>query len=168
MSLIKIKPEDIENNVFEVISKNWMLLTAGNIDSFNTMTVSWGGLGVLWKKNVATVYVRPGRYTREFIENSEYFTLSTYPESMHDKLAICGSKSGRDIDKVSVCGFTPKSGDNGGVYFDDAELVLVCRKLYYSDFDSNNFLVPEIEDCYPNHDYHRMYVGEIVEVLVKK
>ncbi|MGE4353984.1 MAG: flavin reductase family protein [Oscillospiraceae bacterium] len=168
MSFIKIKPEDIEKNTFEVIGNNWLLLTAGNMDSYNTMTVSWGGLGVLWKKNVATVYVRPQRYTYEFMEKNDYFTLSAYPETMHDKLALCGSKSGRDIDKVASCGFTPKSGEAGGVYFDEAEFVLVCRKLYYNDFDPKHFLVPEIEDCYTNHDYHRMYIGEIVEALVKK
>lgn len=167
MSFEKLRAEDIDRNVFELIGTDWMLLTAGTGESFNPMTVSWGGLGVLWRKPVATVYVRPQRYTYEFMEKSDYFTLSVYPESKRSALSLCGSKSGRDIDKVSECGFTAKNADCGAVYFDEAELVLVCRKMYYNDIDSKNFLVPEIEEHY-NGDYHRMYIGEIVEVLQKK
>lgn len=167
MSLIVIKPEEMPQNTFKVLN-DWMLLTAGNMDSFNTMTVSWGGLGVLWSKPVVTAYVRPQRYTYDFMEKSEYFTLSSYPDFMHEALAVCGSKSGRDIDKVSACGLVPQSAADGGVYFEGAKLVLVCRKMYYQDIDPNNFLDPAIEKCYPINDYHRMYIGQIVEVLIDK
>lgn len=168
MRLKKIMPEDIQSNTFKTISGDWMLLTAGDIDSFNPMTVSWGGLGVLWRKNVATVYVRHQRYTYDFLEKSDHFTLSVYPENMRDKLALCGSKSGRDINKVEACDFTPVCAQDGGVYFEGAKLVLVCRKIYYNDFDKNNIPEEIMEKFYSGNyagDYHRMYVGEIVEAL---
>ncbi|MGI6028030.1 MAG: flavin reductase family protein [Candidatus Heteroscillospira sp.] len=165
MSLVKYKPEEMGQNVFKTLS-DWMLLTAGDRESFNTMTVSWGGLGIIWNKPVATVYVRPQRYTYEFMENSDYFTLSAYPEDMHKALAFCGAKSGRDVDKVKECSLHP-AVEEGGVYFQGAKLVLVCRKLYYQDIAPQNFLDASIEKNYANNDYHRMYIGEIVSVLAE-
>jgi flavin reductase (DIM6/NTAB) family NADH-FMN oxidoreductase RutF len=104
-----------------------MLLTAGDKDDFNTMTASWGGLGVLWKMPVATTYVRPQRYTFGFMEKNLYYTLSFYPEGFRDKIALCGSKSGRETDKVKECDFTPAVSENGAVYFGEADLVLGCK-----------------------------------------
>ena len=164
MSLTHIKPEDIQQNTFKTIGQDWMLLTAGTSHSFNTMTVSWGGLGVLWGKPVATVYVRPQRYTYEFMEKDDTFTLSAYPEGMHQALAFCGSKSGRDMDKAAACGLQPAE-DAGGIYFEGAQLVLCCRKLYFQDLDPSHFLDSSIMKNYANHDYHRMYIGEIISVL---
>ena len=165
MGFSKIMPVDMKGNVFDLIGNRWMLLTAGDKDNLNTMTVSWGGLGVLWGANVATCYVRPQRYTKEFVEREDYFTLSVYGAEFKKQLAICGSKSGREIDKVSECGFTPVFAECGAPYFEEAELVIVCRKLYFSDFEPENFLDEKIEDCYEEDDYHRMYIGEIVEIL---
>lgn len=167
MSFKVIKPEEIERSAFELINKDWMLLTSGDAESYNTMTVSWGGLGVIWHKPAATIYVRPQRYTYEFMEKNEYFTLSVYPDAMRDKLTICGKKSGRDIDKAKECGFTAAQSSCGSVYFEEAELVLVCKKKFHSDFTPANFDDASLEEFYPNHDYHRMYIGEIVEVLKK-
>ena len=156
----------LEDNVFSLIGEDWMLITAGTAERCNTMTASWGGLGVLWGKNVATCYVRPQRYTREFLERENYFTLSFFGPEHRRELSLCGSKSGRDVDKVKECIFTVRKAQCGATYFDQARLVLVCRKLYWQDMDPAHFLDGEIDRrWYPEKDYHRIYIGEIVEAL---
>lgn len=166
--LEKCDVKSLEGNVFSMIGDQWMLITAGTPERCNTMTASWGGLGVLWGANVATCYIRPQRYTYEFVEGSKYFTLSFFGEEYRKALALCGSKSGRDVDKVKECRFTVAAGTGNAPYFEEAELVLVCRKLYRQDLDPAHFLDGEIEKHYKDHDYHRMYIGEIVEAYKKK
>jgi len=166
--LTKIDPKTIQENVFSQIGDQWMLITAGAKERCNTMTASWGGLGVLWGKNVATVYIRPQRYTLEFVEKGDYFTLGFFGEEYRKALALCGSKSGRDVDKVKECGFTVAAGAGGAPYFEEARLVLVCKKLYWQDIDPTHFLDGETDGkWYPEKDYHRMYIGEIVEAYRK-
>jgi flavin reductase (DIM6/NTAB) family NADH-FMN oxidoreductase RutF len=167
MPFTKIGIKDIRENVFELIGDKWMLITGGDKDGFNTMTASWGGAGILWQKAVTFCFVRPQRYTRKFMDYGTYFSLSFFGEKYRDALFFCGSKSGRDIDKVKETGLTPYITDCGAVCFEEAELVLVCRKIYFHDMDPENFLAPEIAGVYENGDYHRMYVGEIIEVLAK-
>ena len=157
----------LRENVFSLIADRWMLITAGEGEQCNTMTASWGGLGVLWGRNVATIYVRPQRYTREFIEKHTYFTLSFFGEQYRSQLQLCGSKSGREINKIKECGFTVETAVQEAPYFAQAELVLVCRKLYFSDFDPAHFMDETIGKNYQNHDYHRMYIGEITQALEK-
>ena len=165
----KIDPKSLDQNVFSMIGDQWMLITAGTREQCNTMTASWGGLGVLWGKPVATVYIRPQRYTLEFVEREEKFTLAFFGEAYRKALALCGSKSGRDIDKVKECSFTVKTGAGGAPFFQEAELALVCRKLYWQDIDPTHFLDPDLDGkWYPGKDYHRMYIGEIVEVYREK
>ena len=162
--LTKIDPKTIQDNVFSTIGSDWLLITAGTKERCNTMTASWGGLGVLWGRNVATVYIRPQRYTYDFVEQSDCFTISVFDESWRDALNLCGTKSGRDVDKIKECGFTVVEGEGGAPYFEQARLVLVCRKLYWQDMDPDHFLDPEIDSrFYAQKDYHRVYVGEIVE-----
>ena len=164
----QIDPKSLDQNVFSLIGDQWMLLTAGTGEKCNTMTASWGGLGVLWGKPVATVYIRPQRYTLEFVEREEKFTLAFFGEEYRKALALCGSKSGRDIDKVKECGFTVETAD-GAPYFAQADLVLVCRKAYWQDMDPTHFLDGEIDGkWYPEKDYHRIFIGEIETVLKKK
>ena len=164
----RIDPKELQSNVFSMIGDRWMLITAGTKEHCNTMTASWGGLGVLWGKPVATVYIRPQRYTMEFVEGSEFFTLAFFGEEYRKALALCGSKSGRDIDKVKECGFTVETAD-GAPYFAEADLVLVCRKAYWQDMDPTHFLDGEIDGkWYPEKDYHRIFIGEIETVLKKK
>ena len=164
----EIEPNEIKGNVFETIGKQWMLITAGNSEKCNTMTASWGGLGVLWNKNVATCYIRPQRYTREFVEREENFTLSFFGEEYRSALALCGSKSGREIDKIAQAGLTPAFCDGfGGVYFEEASLVLCCRKLYTDVIKPEHFLDKSIETMYNNKDYHHIYIGEILKALTK-
>lgn len=163
-----IDPKTLPENVFSLIGDRWMLVTAGTPAHCNTMTASWGGLGVLWGKPVATVYIRPQRYTLEFVEREEKFTLAFFGEAYRKALALCGSKSGRDIDKVKECGFTVETAD-GAPYFAEADLVLVCKKAYWQDMDPTHFLDGEIDGkWYPEKDYHRIFIGEIETVLKKK
>ena len=165
--LHNIDPKQIAGNPFAMIGDQWMLITAGSGERGNTMTASWGGLGVLWNVPVATCYVRPQRYTKEFMDAEEYFTLTVFGEEYRKALTVCGTKSGRDMDKVKECGFTVKTAQCGAPYFEQAELVIVCRKRFVQDFDPANIPEDEKEKQYPNADYHTMYIGEIVEVLSK-
>lgn len=164
----RIDPKALDANVFSLIGDKWMLITAGSRDNCNTMTASWGGLGVIWNKNVATCYIRPQRYTREFVDREQGFTLAFFGEEYRSALALCGGKSGRDVDKVKECGFTVEEAENGAPYFAEAELVLVCKKLYKGDIAPQGFVDADLcEKNYPGKDYHHMYIGEIVEILKK-
>lgn len=160
----EIDPMEIRGNTFRRIGRDWMLVTAGHSNRFNTMTASWGGMGVLWNTNVCFIFVRPGRYTREFIEEEKYFSLSFFPEGYRRALQYCGSHSGRDGDKAAAAGLTPVF-DAQAPYFGESSLSLICRKMYSQDIDPSRFLDPAIAGNYPAEDYHRMYVGEIVKVL---
>jgi flavin reductase (DIM6/NTAB) family NADH-FMN oxidoreductase RutF len=162
-----LQPEELRDNIFDVVGKQWMLVTAGKIDSFNTMTASWGCFGVLWRKPVAVCFVRPTRHTFGFINKAEHYTLSVLPEEHRKILDICGSRSGRDTDKIAATGLKPVDLDGKGVSFEQARLVFVCRKLYTQDFDPKLFFDPKIEDLYPEKDYHRIFIGEIESVLTK-
>ena len=171
MSVFKeVDINSLKFNPFEKIGKQWMLITAGNKESFNTMTASWGGLGVLWRKNVAFTFVRPNRYTFDFCEREEYFTLSFFPEEFRDALSFCGTKSGRDYDKCKETGLAPVF-DEKAPYFEQAETVLVCKKLYAQDLTED--CVVDKETVIPlntgeANPYHKLYVGDIVKVLVKE
>ena len=162
----KIDVQDLQLNPFTAIGQQWLLLTAGDRDNANTMTASWGGMGVLWNKPVVTVYVRPQRYTYQFMERSDYFTAASFDESWRQALNLCGSKSGREVDKVNECGFSLAYGEGDAPYFQEAQLVLVCKKLYFDDIEPSHFLTPDTDPKnYPNKDYHRMYIGQVMEVL---
>jgi flavin reductase (DIM6/NTAB) family NADH-FMN oxidoreductase RutF len=163
-----IDPKTLPENVFSLIGEQWMLITAGTKEQCNTMTASWGGLGVLWGGPVATCYIRPQRYTKEFVDREEYFTLSFFSPEYKEQLALCGSKSGRDVDKVHACGFTVAAGEGGAPYFEQADLVLVCRKRFAQALDPDNIPADIREKWYPQKDYHVMYIGEIVQVLKKE
>jgi len=156
----------IDENTFKLIGSDWMLITSGTAGSFNTMTASWGGLGVLWNKPVSYIFVRPTRYTYEFLERNKTYSLSFFDEKYRRALSICGSKSGRDTDKVKESGLTPAVSDSGIVHFSEAKLALECTKLYYQDIDPSHFLDPKINEMY-NNDYHRMYIGEITKIIKK-
>lgn len=167
MSFREIKIEELQMNPFTKIGNEWMLVTAGNKEKHNTMTASWGGLGVLWKKNVVTIYIRPQRYTKEFIDHNDTFTLSFYSEEYKNALTILGRKSGRDGNKEKEAGLTPYEID-GTTGFEEAEMIFVCKKQYHQELKPECFDVKENDrTCYPDKDYHMMYIGEIEKVLVK-
>jgi len=151
-------------DVFGIFDKKWSLLTAGSTDKFNTMTVSWGGLGTLWNKPVATVYVRTSRYTHEFMDDSDYFTLSFYGEEYKKTLGLLGSKSGREIDKMHIDGLTAVAAGES-VTFAEAEMTLVCRKLFVTGLDPAGMPAEVAERFYAADAPHDMYIGEVVDIL---
>jgi len=163
----RISPLELNESAFRLIGKEWMLITAGTMDNWNTMTASWGAMGELWFKPVVFTFLRPQRYTLEFVEKKPTFTLSFFDESQRQALNFCGANSGRDVDKAAETGLTPFATENGSVAFEEARLVLECRKMYFQDINPDQFLVPEIEGAYPNKDYHRMFVGEVIQALKK-
>ena len=162
-----IQPDEISVNTFKIIGSDWILISAGNIESYNMMTASWGGFGVLWNKKVCFCFIRPVRYTFEFMEKNQSFTFNFFDPSYKKTLEYCGSISGRDVNKTESTGLTPIQNDFGSVYFEEASLVLACRKIYFQDINPEHFLDNDIENNYPEEDYHRMYIGEILRCLKK-
>ena len=161
-----LNPEAITDNVFKLLDKDWMLITAGTLEHYNTMTASWGHMGIMWNLPVAIGWIRPQRYTFEFAEKYSHFTLSFFTGEYRKALQFCGSKSGRDYDKAKETGLTPVPTDSGNVFFREARLVMECRKLYTDDLKGEKFIVPELASKhYPSKDFHRFYMGEIVKVL---
>ena len=163
--LKEINHSELKENMFNIIGRNWMLLTAGNEEKLNTMTISWGGTGILWNKPVAFIFVRPQRYTREFIEGNKYFSMSGYSDEMRPAIKFCGRNSGRDIDKIKETGLVPVFEEKAP-YFKQAKLVLICRKLYKQQLSVDGIIDDNLLEYYSNNDYHFMYAAEIVKVLV--
>ena len=161
----EITPYQLEANPFALFNKDWGLVTAGDKESFNTMTVSWGGVGILWNKPVAFTFIRPQRYTIKFTEAREYSSICFFEEDFRAALRLCGSKSGREVDKVKETGLTPAFTDEGVPYFEEAKLVLICKKLYAQDFNEQSALDDLVRKNYSGGDYHRMYISEIVRIL---
>ncbi|MDR0407891.1 MAG: flavin reductase [Campylobacteraceae bacterium] len=159
---------DFEGSVITKISKEWIAISAGTKDNYNTMTASWGTIGYLWERNVAIVYVRPTRHTYDFMEKSNCFTLTFFDKSLKNRVhKIFGSKSGRNTDKAKEANITPIYFDEDIISFEEAKEIIVCKKLYFSDFNPQNFLNKTIDNLYPAKDYHRIYIGEI-EKFYKK
>ncbi len=163
----EINIKELRENAVSLFDDRWALLTAGSRAGYNTMTVSWGAMGELWNKDVCFCFVRPQRYTYEFMEKEEYFTLSFFPEEYKKALAYCGRNSGRDVDKAKQTGLTAIDAGKS-VAFEEADIVLICRKVAFQDIKPDGFTDAGIDTaCYPDKDYHRMYIGEIVSCLVK-
>ena len=158
----------LEMNPFTKIGKEWALVSAGNKNKCNTMTVSWGGVGVLWGKNVVYIFIRDSRYTKEFIDNGEFFSMSFFDEKYRDALSYCGKESGRNVDdKFKGAGLTPAFRHNIP-YPDEANLVLLCRKMAAVPITEDTFVDPQImPKWYSDNDMHVMYVGEIIEAVAR-
>ncbi len=163
----EIDVRSIQENVFRKIEEEWFLVTAGSGDKINTMTANWGGFGYLWHRNVCFIFVRPTRYTYEFTENNDLFTLSFFGNQYRSMLDFCGTKSGKDVDKIKECGLNPVELYPGAPAFNEADLVICCKKIYFQDINPNDFVDKKIEKNYPKKDYHRMYIGEILKVFSK-
>ena len=161
----EVSIDSLAMNPFTKIGKQWMLVTSGSMDSWNTMTASWGGLGVIWHKNVSYVFVRYSRYTYEFMEKNSTFSLSFFPEKYREALSFCGSNSGRNVNKSSETGLDPFASSESTVSFNQAELILVCEKLYAGGIKPEDFIDSSVNDNYKTKDYHKMYIGEITKVL---
>ena len=148
-------------NPFEKFNKEWALVTAGNNDKFNSMTISWGSMGTLWFKSIVTIYVRPERYTFDFLKSSDYFTVSFYDEKYKDRLIMFGRCSGRDVDKVSESGFSPLFLDKG-VTYKEAKETIVLKKIYMQKLDKK--LLSSDMDCYSDGgSEHYMIIGEVID-----
>lgn len=164
--------DDVELNPFRQVGKEWMLVTAGTMANWNTMTAAWGGFGFLWRKPVAFAFVRYNRYTYEFMEKQNHFSLSFFDTSWKKALMVCGTKSGRDTDKAKETGLRPLDlsefpGVTGNALgFEQAQQMFICKKLYSGEISPEDFTEQEIHDLYPEKQYHRMYVGEIEKVLL--
>ena len=157
----QIKPHDLWDN-------QWLLLTSGDFINrdFNCMTVGWGSFGTMWNRPFAMIVVRDHRYTFQFTEKYDSFTLSAFPKTFRDTLNTLGTKSGREMDKINHSGLSPigsKTIISPG--FDEAELIVECKKMYWQDFEPENFLTRQIQLMYPKKDYHRCYFGEITAVF---
>lgn len=150
-------------DILSAFDKEWALVTAGTSEKFNTMTVSWGGFGTLWGKPVATVYIRPSRYTYEFLENSDLFTVSFFDEQYRKDLSILGTKSGRDIDKLSETALSPVAVGSS-VGFAQARRTVLCRKLYRQEMDIHAMPEDVVKSCYKDGDVHVMFIGEVLEI----
>lgn len=166
----KISVSELKDNMFDAIGKEWMLVTAGTPEKFNMMTASWGGIGILWGKPVAFIFIRPERYTYEFIEKGDTLTLSFLGEAHRGIHKICGSQSGRDIDKVAASGLKPYVTENGNIAYEQARLVLECKKLYADFIDADNFVDKLLINRWYGEGhggFHKMYILEIQNVFVE-
>jgi len=164
----EIDIQKFSTRAFNIWDKTWLLLTCGNHETgdFNSMTVAWGSFGNMWNFPLALVVVRPTRYTYEFINKYDSFTLCAFPEEFRDQLNFLGTVSGRDREKIAESKLTPASSAIvSAPGFEEADLWIECKKMYWQDFDPKHFIIPEIESRYPNKDYHRMIFGKIVKVV---
>lgn len=162
----EIKAEQLKQNVFDAIGKQWTLVAASADGKTNAMTASWGGMGVMWNKNVVFLFIRPQRYTKTFIDKSSTLSLSFFAEEYRDMLTYMGKVSGRDEDKIAKANLTLTAGYDAPV-FKEAELTFVCKKLYSSVLSPDCFYDKKIiPQCYPDNDYHEVYVAEIEKILV--
>ena len=170
MALKEVDIKGLSFNPCVDIEENWMLITAGDGSRHNAMTANWGGVGVLWGSPVATVYIRQSRYTKEFVDANEKFTIGFYdPEKYFEQLAYLGRVSGRDEDKLAAVGFHAVPVD-GTTTFEEAHLTLVCRKAYAKFLDADGFVPGSADDAkwYSDHDYHTMYIAKIEHAYVNE
>ena len=165
-----ISIEDFSTKSFSIFDKGWFLLSSGDFseNKYNTMTISWGGLGTMWHKPIVMVVIRPGRYTFSFINQYDSFTVNAFSEKYRPALNMLGSRSGRVGDKIKASGLTPTASlQVAAPSFAEAYLSIECKKIYYNDFVPSNFLVPDIERQYPQKDYHRMFFGEVLYISME-
>lgn len=168
-NFVKINPKELNGNVFYMLDNQWMLITGGTLGNANTMTASWGGMGVLWNKSVVYVVVRPQRHTFSFLQHNDHFSLSFFAPEYKNVLDFCGANSGRNIDKIKECKLTAQKLPSGAVGFNEASILFDCRKLYVEQLNPNSFIDKSIADkVYPGNDFHYLYVAEITGCYVKK
>jgi len=167
MSFQKINIHDLDMNAFQAIGKDWMLITAGDQNKVNTMTASWGGVGVLWNQNVITAYIRPQRYTKEFVDHQDCFSLSFF-DGYKKELSVLGTVSGRDTDKISDVDFHITYLENVPT-FEEAKLVFIVEKIYEDTIKPECFKDQSLnEKNYPQKDYHTMYIAKIKNIYIQE
>lgn len=164
MNLQEINIENLDENIFTLMAKEWMLITTGNSLQFNPMTASWGGIGHLWNKVVVFLFIRPNRFTYQLMEQNDTCSVSFLNNKYRNILEFCGTKSGFNVDKIKSTGLKPFLKDHF-IFYEEAYLMMGCKKIYYQDLKPENFLDANIETFYPKRDYHRMYVCEVKIIL---
>ncbi len=166
-----INPTELADNAIKIIGQDWMLITAGNSDKYNTMTASWGGVGFLWNKPVVYIFIRPERYTFEFVESNDHFSLTFFDKEYKKILSTLGSKSGRDINKMGINGLTPYFTELGTPVFEEARITIECRKLYGTMLTDDAFIDKKPLAQWYNASYgglHKMYVAEITDMWIEE
>lgn len=164
------KSVDVSNfqtSPFQLIGKYWMLITAKKQDKVNAMTASWGGLGVMWNKNVAYTVIRPQRFTKEFVDSTDEFSLCFLDDNYKKTLHYFGSVSGRDENKIEKSELTVL--DNNNIpYFKESKLVIFCKKIFCQQMTPDSFFDKTMNDTfYPEKDHHYMYISEIKQIFSK-
>lgn len=162
----EITAKEIKDNIISAIADEWMLISAGDKDGYNMMTASWGFMGEMWGADTCIAMIRPQRYTMEFVDKNDYFALSFYGDNK-DIHKVCGSRSGRDVNKTELTELTPVFSDNT-VYFDEARVVIICKKQYVGELNEDCFTDTAPLKWYENKDFHKMIFGKIEKVLVKE
>lgn len=162
----EISPDNFDYSVFKTIGKDWMLIAAEADGKANAMTASWGGMGVIWGKNVAYIFIRPQRYTKEFVDKADELTISVFGEEKRQMMTYMGTVSGRDEDKMAKSGLHRFEND-GQVFFGDAKITMFCHKLYAQEMKPECFIDKSCDEkWYPQKDYHTMYVVEIDKIII--
>lgn len=169
----RIEAADLPDNVFDLIGKQWMLVTAGNKDAYNTMTASWGGLTYVWERPATIAYIRDSRYTYGFLQREESFTLSFFTEQYRGALRICGTKSGRNTDKVKEAGLTPIETPSGLMSFGEARMIIECKKMLVQELDYANLTEPYkttiMKESYTKEPAkHQLFISEITNIWLRK
>jgi len=163
----ELKPSELRDNPFDLIGQQWMLITAEKDSKVNTMTASWGGVGILWEREVTMVFIRSGRFTKQFVDGSDTLSLTFFDDSYKKTLGYLGSVSGRDEDKITKSGLTVLH-DGKTPYFEEARMTIICRKLFSQDITPESLIDSSLDGAYyPEKDYHTIYVAEIKKILVK-
>ena len=160
--------DELNENFSKLIGKRYALITVSDENSLNMMTASWGSMGVMWNKNVVNIVVRPSRYTYNFLMNNNYFTLNFLTEGNEDIYRLCGTKSGRECDKVKETGLSPCKIDDSIYVFDESEYVFVCKKIYSQKMRKECFVDGAYGDkMYPDGDVHTQFIAEVEKIYVK-
>ncbi|AEV68190.1 flavin reductase family protein [Acetivibrio clariflavus] len=167
MGFVEIDADKFELNPFKFWDKDWALVTAGTKDSVNTMTVGWGNFGILWGKKVVSIYIRPQRYTKEFVDKNHRFSVTYFGEERKKEMAYLGTVSGRDEDKISKAGLTVAYHD-GVPYINEGKIVFICRKLWETEINPERFIDKSIDNFYPEKDYHTQYIAEVEKILIRE
>jgi flavin reductase (DIM6/NTAB) family NADH-FMN oxidoreductase RutF len=167
--MIEVDPVELTLKPVDLWMNQWLLLTAGSFEDCNMMTVAWGSVGCMWAKPFVQIVVRPQRHTYKYTEQSDSFTLCAFPEKHRDDLQTLGTTSGRDGDKLAKTGLTlKKSTEVSAPCYNEASLILECRKMYFQDMDPVGFVDSSVQSNYPDNDYHRIYFGEVVAAFQDK
>lgn len=171
MTLKQIDPTKIDDNFIKMIGQDWMLITSGGPDNFNMMTASWGFAGFIWGMPSAAIFIRPSRYTKEFVDKTHAFTISFFPEKYKKILTELGTKSGHEMDKMTKSGLTPIQLPTGDMTFKEATLTLACHVTYKQPLTAAGFLDQSLmPKWYPKGegDLHTMYIGQILAAYLQK